>query len=515
MKNHHLWIAFSLLFLLSLVFTGCGTEISDEEELRVLRVRLESDIKNLDPAFIVGGYDDTVSRLVMESLTRYIPNSPEPINYLAEWIEVSEDGLEVHFKLIEGVMWHEGYGELTTEDVKFSFERFKDPELDAVYKDDWISLDRVEIIDDYEGIIYLSEPQATLFTTTMPLTSGRILCKAYVEEVGLEEFATNIIGSGPYLFDEWTPGNRVVLKKNPEYWGEEPYWDVIYLYPIEENAAAEVALEAGEVDFSRVTIASVDRLEANPDLTVLVVPTNSYSWIGMNLDNPKLQDINIRQAIRYGIDVQGILDAAYMGKAERAHSLLTKNVIGYWEDAPVYERDLEKAREYMEIAGLESLDLKLTIQNTMEYRTWAEIIQSNLAEIGINIEIEALEPSAYWAAGEGDEAIYNVEIFGSTFTAMSDPAWFTMWFTSDQVGVYNWMRWDSPEYDELHRRGLSTVEIAEREEIYIEMQKLWDEAVHTVWLTHDPRPYAHYPAIIPAMYPNGIIPMIDYFRLSE
>ena len=482
-------------------------------EPKILKVRLPKDIGNLDPAFIVGSEDDTVDRAVMEGLIRYKPDGTTE-NQLVEWIKPSSDGLSIDFKLREGIQWQRGYGELTTEDVKFSYERFIDPNLNAVYKDDFASLDHVEIINKYEGKIVLKEPQATLWTTTLPMTSGLIVCKKFVEEVGLDKFKTDIVGTGPYMLAEWKPKERIVLKRNPDYWGEQPYYDEIQLIPIDDDKVAEVALEAGEVDFSLVSLASVDRFQSDPNYHVDLMPTNNYSWIAINVENPKLQDINVRKAILYGIDVPSILTATYMGKAPQARALIPPGNLGYWKDAPHYDRDVAKAKEYLAKAGLTSLDLNLAINDVTEFRTWAEIIQQNLAEVGININIVPLDSSTYWELGSGDKG-KEVELVAMNYSAMPDPAWFTMWFTCDQVGVWNWMRWCNTRYDELHKLGIKTLDPAEREKIYIEMQQLWDADVISVWITNQPLAYVSKASIQPAMYPGGLCPMLRDFKATE
>jgi|GEM_PF-80167 len=482
-------------------------------EPKILKVRLPKDIGNLDPAFIVGSEDDTVDRAVMEGLIRYKPDGTTE-NQLVEWIKPSSDGLSIDFKLREGIQWQRGYGELTTEDVKFSYERFIDPNLNAVYKDDFASLDHVEIINKYEGKIVLKEPQATLWTTTLPMTSGLIVCKKFVEEVGLDKFKTDIVGTGPYMLAEWKPKERIVLKRNPDYWGEQPYYDEIQLIPIDDDKVAEVALEAGEVDFSLVSLASVDRFQSDPNYHVDLMPTNNYSWIAINVENPKLQDINVRKAILYGIDVPSILTATYMGKAPQARALIPPGNLGYWKDAPHYDRDVAKAKEYLAKAGLTSLDLNLAINDVTEFRTWAEIIQQNLAEVGININIVPLDSSTYWELGSGDKG-KEVELVAMNYSAMPDPAWFTMWFTCDQVGVWNWMRWCNKRYDELHKLGIKTLDPAEREKIYIEMQQLWDADVISVWITNQPLAYVSKASIQPAMYPGGLCPMLRDFKATE
>lgn len=484
------------------------------EEPKILRVRLYGDIQNLDPAFQISENDSVVGYAVMDGLVRYCPNSYDICNQLAEEIEESEDGLQITFKLREGVQWQGGYGEVTTEDVKFSYERFIDPEINAAYADDWATLDHVEIIDKYNGIIHLKEPFAPLWTSTLPVASGTIVCKKFVEEVGLEGFATNIIGTGPYVFAEWKPQEMVILKRNPDYYGEPAAFDEIHLIPIEDDKSAEVALESGDLDWGRISIASLDRFENNDAMLTWTTPSLRYRWIAMNVQHPKLQDINVRKAIWYAIDVPSILAAAYMGKVEQECSLVPPGLIGHWADAPCPVRDVEKAKEFMAAAGLETLDLRLDLQDTTEYRTWAEIAQQNLAEIGINLELNPMESSAYWSTSFGEQAAINNELLTSNYSMNPDPAWATMWFTCDQVGVWNTESWCNERYDELHQLGLVTTDPAERQAIYEEMQQIWEADYKTVWITHGIMTYAYLPTVVPATSPNGT-PHYEYFTPAE
>ena len=544
MEKRGMWSLLSLLVIVSMLVVACGggeeatntpapeptmaeevqpteapaaatdTPVPEVSEPKVLKVRLYGDIQNLDPAFQISENDTVVANAVMNGLVRYCPNSYDLCNELAESIEQSKDGLEITFKLKEGVMWHNGYGELTTEDVKYSFERFIDPELDAAYADDWATLDHVEIIDKYNGKIILKEPFAPLWNSTLPVGSGTIISKKWVEEIGVEAFATNIIGTGPYLFAEWRPQEKVILKMNPDYFGPEPYFDEIQLIPIEDDKAAEVALEAGDLEWSRISIPSIQRFEDNPDFMVWKKPSLRYRWIAMNIEHPKLQDINVRKAIIYGIDVPSILQATYLGQVEQECALVPPGLIGYWEDAPCYQRDVEKAKEFMAAAGLETLDLRLDLQDTSEYRTWAEIIQQNLKDVGINLSLNPMDSSAYWSTSFGEEAVENNELLTSNYSMNPDPAWATMWFTCDQVTVWNTQSWCSEEYDELHRKGLVTLDPEERANIYIEMQKIWDEAAQTVWITHGVMSYAYAPDISPATTPHGT-PQYHFFTGAD
>jgi len=471
---------------------------------KLLKARLYADFQVLDPAFYVSSNDTMLLATLYSGLVSYCPNSYDICNDLAEKIETSEDGTVITFKLREGVQFTNGYGELTTEDVKYSYERFIDPELNASYADDWSQLDHVEIIDKYNGKIILKGPFAPLWHSTLPVTSGLVLCKKYVEEVGLDYLATHPVGSGPYYLAEWKPKQETILKRNPDYYGSQPYYDEIHLFPIEDDKTAEIALEAGELDFSEVSIEGLDLFSSNPNFETIKVPNIFYNWVGMNVENPKLADINVRLAIRYGIDVDSILAATYFGKEEREYALIAPGLTGYWEDAPRYDRDVEKAKEYMAKAGLTSLDLRMDIQNTTEYVSWAQIVQQNLKEIGINITINPMDTASFWSLGSGDKG-KEAEIFGMMYSNEPDPMYATVWWTTPQIGIWNWMRWSNAEYDELYKKGMETLDEVERDKIYERMQQLMDDDAIAIWITHGSYTYAWKPGVIPALTPHGII----------
>ena len=546
----HLWIMASLLLVASMMIAGCApqaaaptnppapaptqapantsapavpTQAPPEPtatqppaptavpQPKVLKVRISGDITNLDTANATGHVEDTIDRAVMEGLFRYNADGKlEP--QLAETYTVSPDGLTVDFTLRKGIMWQRDYGELTMDDVKYSYERFLATDPKPAYADDFASLDHVEIVDKYTGKLVLKQPQATLWTSVLPMTSGLIVSKKFFEEAGPDKIKTDIVGSGPYIFSQWTPKQSVVLKRNPAYWGTQPYYDEIDLIPVDDDKAAEVALQAGELDFSNISLASEDRFQADPQFTVDVVPATLYKWIGMNVESPKLKDINVRQAIRYGIDVPSILAAAYNNKAPRANALIQpEGAVGFWKDAPVYTRDVAKAKDYLSKTGLKSLDLTLTYEQTDEFNTWGQIIQENLKEVGINITLNPLDSSSFWSLGDAGKD-KSLELFALYYSSVvPDPAWSTQWFTCAQVDLWNWMRWCSKDFDTLHQKGITTIDPAQREPIYIQMQQLWDAAVTTVFVTDTPQVFVSQKNVKPVIYPGGLSPMLREF----
>ncbi len=516
MRQLKILLAFILSIGFIVSFAGCGggDDAQKESDSKILRVRINADIKNMDPARRYTRWDDVVSATLFSGLVTYSPNSYETQNDLAEKLEFSEDGKEIYFKLREGVQFHKGYGELTAEDVKYSYERFLDPEVASSYKDDWAKLDHVEVLGKYEGKIILTDTFAPLMTTTLPLNSGSIVSKAYVEEVGLDNFTTEVVGTGPYYLESWEPNQEVVVKRNPDYFGEAPEWEEIHFVVITDHQSAELALQAGEIDFGEISPNAVSKFEQDKNFKFTSNPDLDYKWIGINVENPKLADVNVRKAIRYAINVPDILEVAYNGQVEQEASLIAPGLIGNWKDAPVYQQDLDKAREYMKKAGLKTLDLRMDIVDEAEYRAWAEVAQQNLKEIGINLEINPLEYGTYWEAGVGDKGL-DMELFSSAYQMQPDPSWATMWFTSDQVGVWNWMRWRNAEFDDLHQQALSSMDDQERQDAYVKMQKLMDEDVIAVWITHGKSFFAYNPAkVTPALSPNNAL-QFEFFGLGK
>ena len=530
-----LFSIFSILMIIALLLTACGTaatpsvsteappaaetaapeatepptateapvvtEAPPAAEEKILKIRLaSSDVSNMDPAFIPTVEDENVAYSVYQGLVAFKPMTYELVNVLAESIEQSEDGLQIKFKLKEGVQFHGGYGELTAEDVKFSFERIIDPDMASPYVGDWVALDRVDVIDKYNGVIVLKEPFAPLWKSTLPVQSGLILSKKAVEDLG-DQYATHPIGTGPYEFVEWVPNQSVELKRFEDFWGEKPEWDKIMFYPILDDSAGEIALETGELDFGAISAASIERFEQNDQFDVLKLVTPNYMWISLNTQHPKLQDPNVREAIRYAIDVPSILEAAYEGQWPRSCALIAPGILGYWEDAPCYERDVEKAKEYMKAAGLETEDLTVTVIQLEADQTAAEVIQANLAEIGINVEIIIQDSATYYdLASEGMKDRQLVYVW---YAAQPDPIWFTEWFVCDQVGQWNWMNWCSEEFDQLNSDAIKEMDEQKRADMYIEMQKLMDQDAIAVWVTNPTYFLAVRKDIEPAMYLTG------------
>lgn len=467
-------------------------------------VRTDEDLQNLDPANRAGAIDVNVILAVNQGLVKFKPGTTEWENDAAAEIKQVNDTL-IEFKLKEGLKFTGGYGDLTAEDVKFSFERFIKPGPDGAkvtYADDWAALESVEVTGPLTGKIHLKAPSPAVWLIALADGSGAIISKKAFEALG-DKFKTTAIGSGPYILKEWVPRDHFTLVANPDYIGEKPAFDEIVAKPITDDKTAQLALQAGEIDFARIDPAVAKDIEAAKGLKVEKLSAIDYVWIGPNIEKKPFDDVRVRQAIRKAIDVPAIIAAAYNGAVEQAFALEAPGLLGHWADAPRYERDVAGAQALLEEAGLGGgFSTKLTVLNKAVAQATAAVVQANLAEIGIDVQIEALDPGAYWAYGEND-ASKDLELVLVEYRGKFDPGFQTQWFTADQIGTWNWQRWNNKEFDALHKQGLVEPDPKKREQIYIDAQKLMDESAAFWWITHNAYTFAFKDWLAPGILPNG------------
>ena len=175
-----------------------------------------------------------------------------------------------------------------------------------------------------------------------------------------------------------------------------PAFESINVIPIVNDSAAETALRAGDIDFTEIATGSVDRLKADSRFQSISRNTLDYQFLAMNVTDELLKDPNLRQAIRSAIDVPGIIEAAYDGKWTRANAIIPKNMgLGYWKGAPVYQRDVDKAKAFLAKTGKSNITLTLATQDDEADKTVVQVIQANLKDIGITTELRITDPATF------------------------------------------------------------------------------------------------------------------------
>ena len=473
-----------------------------------LRVRLPVDIANVDPAYYGSRSETNIIIATQLRLIEYkATESWEWELQAAESIGHS-DPTHIEFTLRDGLEWTGDFGEITTEDVKYSFERIIDPAFDTAYKDELFPLDHVEIIDKRRGVLVLSEPSASIWSY-LPWWSASIICKKATEALPDQRWTVEPPAcGGPYTIASWKPKQELVMVYNERYYGPKPEFEEVRFIPIDDDKTAELALLAGDLDFTEVSISSVPELQANPPqgASMMLRPNLGVRWMGMNTETPPLDDPRVRRAIQLSVDVDGLLEAAFFGAAPRATGVIPPGMIGY-RDSNIYgERDVAKAKQLLAEAGHpDGVKVTLTVVNSTDMNALAQFIQANAAEAGIEVEINSLESGLFWVQGIESEGDHwkTLQLFIHNWGWAPDPSSATMWYTPDQIGNWNWERWNSPEFLELHRQGLVELDPAKRGEIYSQMMDLMEESGAYLFLTPGVNPLLYRDTIVPAVSPDG------------
>ncbi|MBU2534366.1 MAG: ABC transporter substrate-binding protein, partial [Alphaproteobacteria bacterium] len=273
-----------------------------------LTVRIGSDISVLDPAQIFQIENQTVAGHVFNGLVKYDQASNEIVPDLAESWDISDDGKTLTFKLREGVNFHKGYGPCTSEDVKFTLDRVLDPKTASKYRGQLDGLVKVEAPDPATVRLVLAKPNAGFLHKVTAFNQGWIVSRKAITELG-DKAKLTPIGTGPFIFEGWTPGSEVRLSANKDYFEGAPKFENLVLRVIKDETAAAIALEKGEVDifFSLQQPQIIQRLQGKPDITVVNRQANHTINLVLNTTVKPLDDVRVRQAIAHGMNRKALI----------------------------------------------------------------------------------------------------------------------------------------------------------------------------------------------------------------
>jgi peptide/nickel transport system substrate-binding protein len=418
------------LFLAAIATTALTLPALSQE---VLNLRLGArDIGSIDPALTKTGDDETVVLQIFNSLVApprgtmdMDLDSLEP--QLAESWEISDDNTVWTFKLREGVKWHGDYGEVSAEDVKFSYERQMDPALGGVHGASFKDIATIEVIDPLTVEFTLHSPNAFFHASALTPGFGRfIVPKAAVEELG-DEFGFAPIGSGPFQFAEYRPQDRVVLEAFDDYFLGRPPMDELHLRYIPDNNAATIAFIGGELDVSggERTPQWVEQIEqAAPDANIITMLPGSLQFLAFNMTVEPLDNVLVRQAIAYAVDrdvweeVFGILHGDLT-------AIVPDSFFGAVQTADIpedlrYDYNPDKARELLTEAGFpDGFAMDVIISERDDYLTNMLMVQDMLRQVGIELNLQVQDHATYHANIREDEGTI-VEL--STAIAPTAPA---------------------------------------------------------------------------------------------
>ncbi len=350
-----------------------------------LTIAQSADINTLDPKFLKGRETQNVMRLMFDSLY-HRDDQMQIIPWLATSVE-NPDELTWRFHLRQGVKFSNG-DDFKANDVKFTMDRL------LAEDSGWSErsfIDKVEVVDDYTVDIITKAPYPALLTRAV---LWHMTDEQYFQKAGEDGFQNHPIGTGPYTFVSWTKDEQVVLQANPNYWRGAPKIETVIFKPIPETATRIAALEAGDVNI--ITDVPPDYAKA-PDSSVQIgtIPGTRAFFLGMNVNVAPFDDVRVRQAMNYAVDVTTIIKTVLGGLARPMDNPLLPEAFGY-APTPVYHYDLAKAKSLLADAGHPGgFEFQLDTDPTL--KEIAEALSGQLSQVGIVMHINVLDPAALTA----------------------------------------------------------------------------------------------------------------------
>ncbi len=432
-----------------------------------LAVSLPNDAKSLDPTFQINFTERQPLYLIFNTLVGLAPDFgivPE----LAERWEMQDNGRLLVLHLRSGVRFHDGTA-FDAKAVKWNLEHRMDDAVNSPSRAQLTELiDAIDAPDDSTVAIKLKGPAPSLLGM-LAQREGFMMSPTAAEASGAS-FGQKPVGTGPFVFKEWSQGNRIVVEKNPNYWEPgKPYLDRIIFIQTQNPAIGIPRLLTGELDFvGALTPIEVRPLEKQKGIRLEQSPGSRWQALQMRVDRPPFDNLKLRQAIAHALDRKRMVDIMMDGKAALAEGFTQPGL--WWFDAELksYPYDPDKAKALLaEIGPLSGLQLHLSTQPVTLYQQISQLTQEQLKAVGLDVQIEPVSVSD-WYPLLIQGAINFLPI---RWTQRPDPdGLFTYLFHSKSKA--NTSHYLNPEVDALLDKARSLQDEAERARLYREAQRL-------------------------------------------
>ncbi len=485
---------FVLLSLMAVLLTGPGLGWAQQPKPGgILKVAYASDILRFNlnqgppPGYeVYWVWNNTHNTLVtLDPDFNIVPD-------LAEKWDILEDGRLYVFHLRKGVKFHDGT-DLNAEAVKFNFDRILDPATKSWVRVFYEQVDKVEVEDEHTLRVVMNEPSGALLPALAGYFQGVPVGSPTAMKKYGDDWLRHPVGTGPFIFKEWAPGERVVLERNPNYFKKGlPYLDGIEFRIMRDPLAAITALRTGAVDLmARVPVRNVPIIEKAPGIVLRSGPDRAPVIALVNMRHKPFDDLRVRKAVAgYGIDRAEIARVVYMGKAKPLVSIIPEGVQDYLDLNELYPYDPAKAKALLKEAGYDDkTPLRYTIVTNNDDLAFADIaamMKEQLAKIGVEIKIEIMDKSTWL-----DKVIrrYEFEQTLEDFAALVDINQRSVSFFPDAPSNYMGMQDTRPA--ELIRQWRRALDPAERRRLSHELQRVMAENLYWVNISGSPYFQAH------------------------
>ncbi|MBI4772727.1 MAG: peptide-binding protein [Deltaproteobacteria bacterium] len=445
------------------------------------------DASNLIPMLSSDSSSHAIAGLVYNGLVKY-DKDINLVGDLAEKWNISEDGTVIDFHLRKGVKWHDG-SPFTAEDALFTYKVMIDPKTPTAYADDFLQVQKAELIDSYTMRVTYKRPFAPALASWGMGVAPKHLLEG--KDITQSPLVRDPVGTGPYLFERWITGREIVLRANPNYFEGRPYISESKTRIIPDSATMFLELEAGGIDLMGLTPIQYTRQTVSDQwkkrFNKYSYLASAYTYLGYNLEDSKFKDKRVRQAISYAVNKQELIDGVLLGLGEAASGPFKPGTWPYNPDVKPYAYNPERAKELLREAGWEDTDgdglldkdgepfrfTILTNQGNESRQKTGVIIQFSLKAIGIEVQVRTVEWAAFLKEFI-DKKKFEAVILG--WTIPPDPDLFDVWHSSKtRPSELNFVSYRNEEVDRLIEKSRYTFDREVRKECLYKIQEILAE----------------------------------------
>ena len=470
----------------------------------------EGSPEGFDPALYTAGTTfDASSKSIYNRLVQFEPGTTKTVPGLAESWEVSDDGLEITFKLRSGVKFHTTdfftpTRDFNADDVLFTFERQLKADnpfhayvegasweyFNAMSMPDLVK--SIEKVDDMTVKFVLNRPEAP-FIANMAMDFASVVSKEYADKLtesgSISDLNQKPVGTGPFQFVAYQPDAVIRYKANPDYWaGKQPIDDLVFAISTDASVRQQ-KLTAGECHITPYpNPADIESLKSNEALNVMEQEGLNVGYLAYNTQQAPFDKAEVRKALNMAINKDAILDAVFQGAGQAAKNPIPPTMWSYNDAVEDDKYDPEAAKKMLEDAGVKDLSMKvwaMPVQRPYNpnARRMAELIQEDFSKIGVTVEVVSYEWGEYLERSKATDRDGAV-LLGWTGDNGDPDNFLAVLLGCDAVGGSNRAQWCNEEFNDLVQKAKTLSSQDERAKLYEEAQVVFKREAPWATIAH-------------------------------
>lgn len=480
-------------FILVALLSGCA---APPPAKNVARVAIGGSLTTLNP-IVAFTYDaNAADEAIFDGLVKIDPRGDAIADLITEVPslangDISPDGKTITYHLRHGVVWHDG-APFTATDVAFTYGLLRNPKINGPHREPYRNIISLTTPDAYTVVVRLAHPDATAIRNLFCIGNNGAIVPEHIlkhsRDINTDEFASHPIGTGPYEFESWDRGSRLVLRANRSYFGGAPGIEHLELLEINNENTLLAQLQTSQIDVASVPTALLHNLDLMRNVRTIITPSYGGVYLAFNLQRPALQNRQLRGALALALDRVHLTKVVTNDTGVPAESLWPP--FGPFTDATVAPGyDVQRAAAL--IRGMPPINVTILASNGPLMRELQLSIAQAWQGVGVHVDLRtASEDIIYSDGGPLMKGDFDVAIVAQTFDADPDRSAYITTPSIPPAGT-NYARYSDPDIDKWSAAALETNDPAQRTAYYQDIQAqlnrdqpyipiLWIAEIHAI-----------------------------------